>query len=362
MDSNVIAGICIIEKDGGENDSNTPSGDVKDTILVQDTDNNSALEVHYYGDKPAMEDVLATIESWLENQGLTLKDTTISGGKYTFTCTSSRGYTYEYTWDRTMNGDVKVIIIDGKAVQYFVGKNEKIDMADYSNNGGTGFLFSSDNGKTFAYKDYATVDIDANNRTDNIVVKTGYITVTDASNLASGYTAGTPNYMEAEGELTITKAGTYKINDEVVTTKSDKETYTVGNANVTIVEWKTASDIKSDVAKAVKDNVTTGSVTNGTVAVSEDGMTVTITQKGGKISDTGLLKMAKALIDDGYTIKISGSKGTHTVDGSDLSASKTAIESMLPAVGVEDDFTVTVTSAKGESVSYTVIFNNVSES
>ena len=362
MDSNVIAGICIIEKDGGENDSNTPSGDVKDTILVQDTDNNSALEVHYYGDKPAMEDVLATIESWLENQGLTLKDTTISGGKYTFTCTSSRGYTYEYTWDRTMNDDVKVIIIDGKAVQYFVGKNEKIDMADYSNNGGTGFLFSSDNGKTFAYKDYANVDIDANNRPDNIVVKTGYITVTDASKLASGYTAGTPNYMEAEGELTITKAGTYKINDEVVTTKSDKETYTVGNANVTIVEWKTASDIKSDVAKAVKDNVTTGSVTNGTVAVSEDGMTVTITQKGGKISGTGLLKMAKALIEDDYTVKISGSKGTHTVDGSNLSASKTAIESLLPAVGVEDDFTVTVTSAKGESVNYTVIFNNVSVS
>ena len=362
MDSNVIAGICIIEKDGGENDSNTPSGDVKDTILVQDVDNDSALEVHYYGDKPAMEDVLATIEDWLEDQGLTLKNTTISGGKYTFTCTSSRGYTYEYTWDRTMNGDVKVIIIDGKAVQYFVGKNEKIDMADYSNNGGTGFLFSSDNGKTFAYKDYANVDIDANNRPDNIVVKTGYITVTDASKLASGYTAGTPNYMEAEGELTITKAGTYKINDEVVTTKSDKETYTVGNANVTIVEWQTASDIKSDVAEAVKNNVTTGSVTNGTVAVSEDGMTVTIIQQGGKIKDTGLLKMAKALIDDGYTVKISGSKGTHTVDGSNLSASKTAIESLLPAVGVEDDFTVTVTSAKGESVNYTVIFNNVSVS
>ena len=359
MDSNVIAGICIIEKDGGENSETTP-GTVLDTILVTETDGK--LTVHYYGDKPALEDALATIESWLEDQGMTLKDTTISGGKYTFTCTSSRGYTYEYTWDRTMNDDVKVIIIDGKAVQYFVGKNEKIDMADYSNNGGTGFLFSSDNGKTFAYKDYANVDIDANNRPDNIVVKTGYITVTDASKLASGYTAGTPNYMEAEGELTITKAGTYKINDEVVTTKSDKETYTVGNANVTIVEWKTASDIKSDVAKAVKDNVTTGSVTNGTVAVSEDGMTVTITQKGGKISGTGLLKMAKALIDDNYTVKISGSKGTHTVDGSDLSASKTAIESLLPAVGVEDDFTVTVTSAKGESVSYTVIFNNVSES
>ena len=116
------------------------------------------------------------------------------------------------------------------------------------------------------------------------------------------------------------------------------------------------------MAEAVKNNVTTGSVTNGTVAVSEDGMTVTIIQQGGKIKDTGLLKMAKALIDDGYTVKISGSKGTHTVDGSNLSASKTAIESLLPAVGVEDDFTVTVTSAKGESVNYTVIFNNVSVS
>ena len=294
---------------------------------------------------------------------MTLKDTTISGGKYTFTCTSSRGYTYEYVWDKANDfaGDLYVITIDGNPVQYVVkGKDrEAIDMTKYDN-GGTGYVV--DNGTSKFYRTYAT-EIDSRKSTGNLSIETGYITVTDTDTLTSGYTqdAEKVNYMEAEGELTFLAAGTYKVNDEVVTVAKD-EKFTVGDEDVTIVEWQTASDIKSDVAEAVKQNVQTGDVTNGTVAISEDGMTVTITQKGGKISDTGLLKMAKALIDDGYTIKISGSKGTHTVDGSDLSASKTAIESMLPAVGVEDDFTVTVTSAKGESVSYTVIFNNVSES
>ena len=360
MDSNVIAGICIIEKDGGENSETTP-GTVLDTILV--TENDGKLTVHYYGDKPALEDALATIESWLEDQGMTLKDTTISGGKYTFTCTSSRGYTYEYTWDRSndFDGDLQVITIDGNPVQYVVnGKDrEAIDMTKYDN-GGTGYVV--DNGTSKFYRTYAT-EIDSRKSTGDLSIETGYITVTDDSSLTSGYKSDASNvkYMEAEGELTFLAAGTYKVNDEVVTVAKD-EKYTVGDKNVTIVEWQTASDIKSDVAEAVKQNVQTGDVTNGTVAISEDGMTVTITQKGGEISDTGLLKMAKALIDDGYTVKISGSKGTHTVDGSNLSDSRTAIESLLPAVGVEDDFTVTVTSAKGESVNYTVIFNNVSVS
>ena len=360
MDSNVIAGICIIEKDGGENSETTP-GTVLDTILV--TEKDGKLTVHYYGDKPALEDALATIESWLEDQGMTLKDTTISGGKYTFTCTSSRGYTYEYVWDKANEfaGDLHVITIDRNPVQYVVNgeDREAIDMTKYDN-GGTGYVV--DNGTSKFYRTYAT-EIDSRKSTGDLSIETGYITVTDDSSRTSGYTSDARNvkYMEAEGELTFLAAGTYKVNDEVVTVAED-EKYTVGDEDVTIVEWQTASDIKSDVAEAVKNNVTTGSVTNGTVAVSEDGMTVTIIQQGGKIKDTGLLKMAKALIDDGYTVKISGSKGTHTVDGSNLSASKTAIESLLPAVGVEDDFTVTVTSAKGESVNYTVIFNNVSVS
>ena len=361
MDSNVIAGVCIIEKDGGENDSNTPSGDVKDTILVQDVDNDSALEVHYYGDKPAMEDVLATIEDWLEDQGLTLKNTTITGGTYTFTCTSSRGYTYEYTWDRTMNGDVKVIIIDGKAVQYFVGKNEKIDMADYSNNGGTGFLFSSDNGKTFAYKDYATVDIDANNRTDNIVVKTGYITVTDASNLASGYTAGTPNYMEAEGELTITDPGTYKINNEVVTTASAKEKYTVGNADVTIVKWQTETQLENAIENQYETIISGGSkgpghTQNGSMTVDLDKGIIEISSDANKvISDTGLVELATKLLNDKCTIKVSNSSDTVTLSGSVDGDDVAALKELLPTTSnTSRSLTVVVTNAYGASVEYTI--------
>ena len=361
MDSNVIAGICIIEKDGGENDSNTPSGDVKDTILVQDVNNDSALEVHYYGDKPAMEDVLATIEDWLEDQGLTLKNTTISGGKYTFTCTSSRGYTYEYTWDRIMNDDVKVIIIDGKAVQYFVGKNEKIDMADYSNNGGTGFLFSSDNGKTFAYKDYATVDIDANNRTDNIVVKTGYITVTDDSNLASGYTAGTPNYMEAEGELTITDPGTYKINNEVVTTASAKEKYTVGNADVTIVKWQTETQLENAIENQYETIISGGSkgpghTQYGSMTVDLDKGIIEISSDANKvISDTGLVELATKLLNDKCTIKVSNSSDTVTLSGSVDGDDVAALKELLPTTSnTSRSLTVVVTNAYGASVEYTI--------
>ena len=361
MDSNVIAGVCIIEKDGGENDSNTPSGDVKDTILVQDVDNDSALEVHYYGDKPAMEDVLATIEDWLEDQGLTLKNTTITGGTYTFTCTSSRGYTYEYTWDRTMNGDVKVIIIDGKAVQYFVGKNEKIDMADYSNNGGTGFLFSSDNGKTFAYKDYANVDIDANNRTDNIVVKTGYITVTDAFNLASGYTAGTPNYMEAEGELTITDPGTYKINNEVVTTASAKEKYTVGNADVTIVKWQTETQLENAIENQYKTIISGGSkgpghTQNGSMTVDLDKGIIEISSNANMvISNTGLVELATKLLNDKCTIKVSNSSDSVTLSGSVDGDDVAALKELLPTTSnTSRSLTVVVTNAYGASVEYTI--------
>ena len=129
------------KKDGGENEDNTPSGSVLDTILV--TEDGGDLTVHYYGDKPALEDALATNESWLEDQGMTLKDTTIRSGSYYFTCTSSRGYTYEYVWDKAndFDGDLHVITIVGNPVQYVVigEDSEAIVMTKYDN-GGTGYV------------------------------------------------------------------------------------------------------------------------------------------------------------------------------------------------------------------------------
>ena len=359
MDSNVIAGICIIEKDGGENSETTP-GTVLDTILVTETDGK--LTVHYYGDKPALEDALATIESWLEDQGMTLKDTTISGGKYTFTCTSSRGYTYEYVWDKANDfaGDLHVITIDGNPVQYVVkGEDrEAIDMTKYDN-GGTGYVV--DNGTSKFYRTYAT-EIDSRESTGDLSIETGYITVTDDSSLTSGYKSDASNvkYMEAEGELTFLAAGTYKVNDEVVTVAKD-EKFTVGDEDVTVISWVTDETVANAVEDAIADLDIGGegyAPKNCTVEVKGTTMNVTATTTTfGDISGTKTMELAKALIKDGYTITvINSNKDEYTMSGN-TSNDKAALVEWLPTKdGMSTKFTVVIEKAGQGSVTYTVNF------
>ena len=359
MDSNVIAGICIIEKDGGENSETTP-GTVLDTILVTETDGK--LIVHYYGDKPALEDALATIESWLEDQGMTLKDTTISGGKYTFTCTSSRGYTYEYVWDKANDfaGDLHVITIDGNPVQYVVkGEDrEAIDMTKYDN-GGTGYVV--DNGTSKFYRTYAT-EIDSRESTGNLSIETGYITVTDDSSLTSGYTSDARNvkYMEAEGELTFRAAGTYKVNDEVVTVAKD-EKFTVGDEDVTVISWVTDETVANAVEDAIANLDIGGegyAPKNCTVEVKGTTMNVTATTTTfGDISGTKTMELAKALIEDDYTITvINSNKDEYTMSGI-TSNDKAALVEWLPTKdGMSTKFTVVIEKAGQGSVTYTVNF------
>ena len=359
MDSNVIAGICIIEKDGGENSETTP-GTVLDTILVTETDGK--LTVHYYGDKPALEDALATIESWLEDQGMTLKDTTISGGKYTFTCTSSRGYTYEYTWDRSndFDGDLHVITIDGNPVQYVVkGEDrEAIDMTKYDN-GGTGYVV--DNGTSKFYRTYAT-EIDSRKSTGDLSIETGYITVTDTDALTSGYTqdAEEVNYMEAEGELTFVNAGTYKVNDEVVTVAKD-EKFTVGDEDVTVISWVTDETVANAVEDAIAEVGIGGDdydPQNCTVEVNGTTVNVTATTTElANISGTKTMELAKALIDDGYTITVTNSNGDKYEMSGNTNNDKTALVEWLPTKdGMSTKFTVVIEKDGQGSVTYTVNF------
>ena len=359
MDSNVIAGICIIEKDGGENSETTP-GTVLDTILV--TENDGKLTVHYYGDKPALEDALATIESWLEDQGMTLKDTTISGGKYTFTCTSSRGYTYEYTWDRSndFDGDLHVITIDGNPVQYVVkGEDrEAIDMTKYDN-GGTGYVV--DNGTSKFYRTYAT-EIDSRKSTGDLSIETGYITVTDTDALTSGYTqdAEEVNYMEAEGELTFVNAGTYKVNDEVVTVAKD-EKFTVGDEDVTVISWVTDETVANAVEDAIAEVGIGGDdydPQNCTVEVNGTTVNVTATTTElANISGTKTMELAKALIDDGYTITVTNSNGDKYEMSGNTNNDKTALVEWLPTKdGMSTKFTVVIEKDGQGSVTYTVNF------
>ena len=359
MDSNVIAGICIIEKDGGENSETTPVT-VLDTILV--TEKDGKLTVHYYGDKPALEDALATIESWLEDQGMTLKDTTIRSGSYYFTCTSSRGYTYEYVWDKAKDfaGDLHVITIDGNPVQYVVnGKDrEAIDMTKYDN-GGTGYVV--DNGTSKFYRTYAT-EIDSRKSTGDLSIETGYITVTDTDALTSGYTqdAEEVNYMEAEGELTFVNAGTYKVNDEVVTVAKD-EKFTVGDEDVTVISWVTDETVANAVEDAIAEVGIGGDdydPQNCTVEVNGTTVNVTATTTElANISGTKTMELAKALIDDGYTITVTNSNGYKYEMSGNTNNDKTALVEWLPTKdGMSTKFTVVIEKDGQGSVTYTVNF------
>ena len=364
MDSNVIAGICIIEKDGGDNSETTP-GTVLDTILV--TENDGKLTVHYYGDKPALEDALATIESWLEDQGMTLKDTTISGGKYTFTCTSSRDYTYEYTWDRSTDFkvDLVVITVDGNAVQYLVKGSKltsEIDIADYAKEGTTYKMVTD--GKTY-FNDYSTPLNTTTERNNDYVITTGYIKVTGAT--ATG----------AEGS-TYVKAGTVELTglsantSYQITIGKDVEYATAdANGKLTVEAYDDIS-VKVGMSKEALENAVENAYTeiakekdpakvqNGTMKVDLDSNTITIVKTAADpIKGTGLVDLATELVKNN-SIHVERDK-SHYVDipqNATLSSYVTSLNALLPTTqGAGATLTVTVTNTSGQSVVYYISYS-----
>ena len=363
MDSNVIAGICIIEKDGGENSETTP-GTVLDTILVTETDGK--LIVHYYGDKPALEDALATIESWLEDQGMTLKDTTISGGKYTFTCTSSRGYTYEYTWDRSTDfkDDLVVITVDGNAVQYLV-KNDKltkeIDVGDYAKEGTT-YKMVTDS-KTY-FNAYSTPLNTTTVRNNDYVITTGYIKVTGAT--ATGAEGST--YVKAGTvELTGLSANTsYQItigkNVEYATADASGKLTVEAYDDISVKAGMSEEALENFVADAAK----AAGVANKTLSDTSNAYTMDVDLKNGtisiviengqKVSGSGLQKLAIALLKAENSVTVKGKTTVNvTLDGDGLSStSLSALDGLLPAVSTTEEIDVVVTNSSGASANYTI--------
>ena len=363
MDSNVIAGICIIEKDGGENSETTP-GTVLDTILVTETDGK--LTVHYYGDKPALEDALATIESWLEDQGMTLKDTTISGGKYTFTCTSSRGYTYEYTWDRSTDfkDDLVVITVDRNAVQYLVKGSKltsEIDIADYAKEGTTYKMVTD--GKTY-FNDYSTPLNTTTVCNNDYVITTGYIKVTGAT--ATG----------AEGS-TYVKAGTVELTglsantSYQITIGKDVEYATAdANGKLTVEAYDDIS-VKAGMSEEalenfVADAAKAAGVANKTLSDTSNAYTMDVDLKNGtisiviengqKVSGSGLQKLAIALLKAENSVTVKGKTTVNvTLDGDGLSStSLSALNGLLPAASTTEEIDVVVTNSSGASANYTI--------
>ena len=166
--------------------------------------------------------------------------------------------------------------------------------------------------------------------------------------------------MEAEGELTFLAAGTYKVNDEVVTVAKD-EKFTVGDEDVTVISWVTDETVANAVEDAIADLDIGGegyAPQNCTVEVKGTTMNVTATTTTfGDISGTKTMELAKALIEDGYTITvINSNKDEYTMSGT-TSNDKAALVEWLPTKdGMSTKFTVVIEKAGQGSVTYTVNF------
>ena len=294
---------------------------------------------------------------------MTVNTVTASGSTYTFEGEDTYGYAVEYTVNTSaMLNDVVALYVDNKPVKYRVSGDSTVENYTVS---GVGSSFKWTYSGSTAYFGYSTPVVLTGMNAD-MYVETGYITVTDASSLASGYVAyNGANYMEANGQLTITAAGTYSINDKVVTTTEANATYTVGTADVTIEAWQTADQLTEAVADEWDTVISGGSkgpghTTHGTMSVDLESKTINLESDADqRISGTGLVDLATALIaDNSIKVQLSGSSSAVNIpEDATVSNYVSSLTSLLPdtsAAGTSVTLLVTVTNAYGQSVTYTV--------
>ena len=298
-----------------------------------------------------------------QNEDVTIVDTDITDGQMSFKMTGDK--VIDEAALGLENGTWVTFYVDGKPVLY-VEKGDATVPAYNIPATATGTSFKWTYKSTTAYHPNSTSVVLAGMDAD-MYVETGYVTVTDASSQATGYTTYSgANYMKANGELTIKAPGTYKINDEIVTTKAANEKYTVADKNVTIVKWQTAEQLDTAVETAWDTIIKGGikgpdKVSNGKMTVDMDTNTINlVSYNNNVISNTGLVDLASSLIATN-TIKVQVVGGSTTVtipQGGNALDYAAALKALLPAgVGSSVQLLVTVTNANGVSVEYTVNYS-----
>ena len=297
-----------------------------------------------------------------QNEKVTIVDDDIIAGRMSFNMPGDKKVINEAALGLE-NGTWVTFYVDNKPDQY-VKKGDTTVPAYNIPDDATGTSFKWTYKGSTAYYSNSTSVVLANMDAD-MYVETGYVTVTDASSQATGYTnyKGT-NYMKANGELTIKAPGTYKINDEIVTTKAPNEKYTVADENVTIVAYQTAEQLAAAVETAwdaIDDTKGPDHTTNGKMTVDMDTNTINlVSYNNNVISNTGLVDLASSLIATN-TIKVQVVGGSTTVtipQGGNALDYAAALKALLPAgVGSSVQLLVTVTNANGVSVEYTVNYS-----
>ena len=144
-------------------------------------------------------------------------------------------------------------------------------------------------------------------------------------------------------------------------TVAKDEKFTVGDEDVTVISWVTDETVANAVEDAIADLDIGGegyAPKNCTVEVKGTTMNVTATTTTfGDISGTKTMELAKALIEDDYTITvINSNKDEYTMSGN-TSNDKAALVEWLPTKdGMSTKFTVVIEKAGQGSVTYTVNF------
>ena len=264
------------------------------------------------------------------------------------------------------------ISIDGEVVQTLdVGTEtcDFIDMSGYKSEGGTGYLLQTAPNGAYDYKNYDATDIDAKTRTDSMDIRTGYVQINGGETKETYALAGNVT-------LTFTAAGSYKITidgkDTFVTVDKNGSVNVNADKDITVADYTFPADKVQAAAETagVKEGKTPLKNSLGTMTVDMDKGTIELdlansvknwSDVAGK-ADTNLFEMAKALLDDGYTIRVACGGDAKTISGtmntSDILTAVQGVIGSVPGAGESKTVTVTVTDANGKNaVDYTVTIN-----
>ena len=258
---------------------------------------------------------------------------------------------------------VVTITIDGKVVQTLPvnAENKTIDMGDYADNGGTGFLVQRAPGA--GYNEYFTYDDDfaPTERPTSMDIKTGYVKVTG--------TAVDEDYVLA-GSVTLTfnDRGSYKISasdmeDMFVTVEDGDTVYFTTEEDITVASYTFPAD-------AVESAAETAGISDGTKTLESGKGTMTVNLAAGTVSlkiaetitawdnfagaDTNLVDLATALLTGGYSIRISCDGEATTLSGSVELTDITRVLGDVPTGDEVKTVNVVVLDDDGNSASYTV--------
>ena len=255
------------------------------------------------------------------------------------------------------------ISIDGEVVQTLPvgGISTEIDMSDYKSEGGTGYLLQTAPNVAYAYKNYDNTDIDVKPRDDSMDIRTGYVQINGGETKETYALAGNVT-------LTFTAAGSYKITidgkDTFVTVDKNGSVNVNADKDITVADYTFPEKAVEDAAEAagvVDKSFATG---NGSMEVDMEKGIITLnlnntvdawTDLTG--ADTNLFEMAKALLDDNYTIRVACGGDAKTISGTmNTSDILTAVQGVIGSVpGAGESKTVTVTVSDGNNpVDYTV--------